>query len=70
MKGVLLCIGSVMRTKIAEQTAYRSHFFLSIFLMIAGDLLVPMLTLLVYSSGYLFQVGHSMRLYLFKGYLD
>ncbi|MBH5319877.1 ABC-2 family transporter protein [Paenibacillus sp. GSMTC-2017] len=51
MKDVLLCVGAVMRTKIAEQTAYRSHFFLSLFLMIAGDLLVPMLTLLVYSSG-------------------
>jgi len=51
MSGVLACIGAVMRTKIAVQTAYRSHFFLSLFLMIAGDLMVPLITLLVYRSG-------------------
>lgn len=51
MKGIAACIGAVMRTKIAEQMAYRSHFILSIILLIAGDLLVPMITLLVYRSG-------------------
>ena len=51
MKGVFACMASVLRTKIAEQMAYRSHFFLSIILLVAGDLLVPMITLLVYQSG-------------------
>ncbi|MCD9020804.1 ABC transporter permease [Cohnella silvisoli] len=51
MKGVFACIASVLRTKVAEQMAYRSHFFLSVILLVAGDLLVPMITLLVYRSG-------------------
>jgi len=51
MNGVFACIISVLRTKMAEQMAYRSHFFLSILLLVAGDLLVPMVTLLVYRSG-------------------
>ncbi|BBH21767.1 hypothetical protein Back11_31120 [Paenibacillus baekrokdamisoli] len=51
MRGIAACIASILRTKIAEQMAYRSHFFLSIILLVAGDLLVPMITLLVYRSG-------------------
>ena len=51
MRGSLACIGSVMRTKIAAQMAYRSHFTLSVLLLIAGDLLVPLITMLVYRSG-------------------
>ncbi|TFE29427.1 ABC transporter permease [Cohnella luojiensis] len=60
MKGVWACIASVLRTKVAEQMAYRSHFFLSVILLIAGDLLVPMITLLVYRSGASFP-GWSMH---------
>src|SRR5690242_8307395 len=51
MKGAWACIGAVMRAKLAALMAYRSHFFLSVILLIAGDLLVPMITLLVYRSG-------------------
>lgn len=51
MKGLLACFGAVMRTKLAEQMAYRGHFFLSLTLLVAGDLVVPLITLLVYRSG-------------------
>jgi ABC-2 type transport system permease protein len=51
MSGFMQCIAVVLRTKIAEQMAYRSHFILSVILLIAGDLLVPMITLLIYRSG-------------------
>ncbi|MFD0589018.1 ABC transporter permease [Paenibacillus sp. GCM10027627] len=67
MRGYLLCIGAVMRTKLAEQTAYRSHFFLSLILMIAGDLLVPLLTLLVYRSGVSFPGWTLYEVLLIQG---
>jgi ABC-2 type transport system permease protein len=51
MKGFWLCWGAVFRVKLAEMMAYRSHFALSMLLLIAGDLGVPLVTLLVYSSG-------------------
>lgn len=51
MKGILYCWAAVMRTKLAEQMAYRSHFALSVLLLIIGDLVVPFVTLLVYKSG-------------------
>ncbi|MBB3112731.1 ABC-2 type transport system permease protein [Paenibacillus phyllosphaerae] len=51
MKGLLTCFIAVMKTKLAEQMAYRSHFFLSLAMLIAGDLVVPLITLLVYRSG-------------------
>ncbi|WP_337104355.1 ABC transporter permease [Paenibacillus sp. YIM B09110] len=51
MKGLGLCLASVIRTKLAEQMAYRSHFVLSVLLLIIGDLVVPFVTLLIYESG-------------------
>lgn len=51
MKGILYCWAAVLRTKLAEQMAYRSHFALSVLLLIIGDLVVPFVTLLVYRSG-------------------
>lgn len=51
MRGIAACIGVVMRTKLAVQMAYRGHFVLSLILLVAGDLLVPLATLLVYRSG-------------------
>lgn len=51
MKGIFYCWAAVMRTKLAEQMAYRSHFALSVLLLIIGDLVVPFVTLLVYRSG-------------------
>lgn len=51
MRGAIACIGAVLRTKLAAQMAYRSHFALSVILLVAGDLLVPLVTLLVYRSG-------------------
>ncbi|GGG74034.1 ABC transporter permease [Paenibacillus radicis (ex Gao et al. 2016)] len=51
MKGIIHCLGAVLRTKLAEQMAYRSHFILSVLLLVAGDLVVPFVTLLIYSSG-------------------
>ncbi|MGO4106170.1 ABC transporter permease [Paenibacillus sp. YAF4_2] len=44
-------LGAVMRTKFAEQMAYRSHFIISVLMLIVGDLVVPLVTLLVYKSG-------------------
>ncbi|MBD2869338.1 ABC transporter permease [Paenibacillus arenilitoris] len=51
MRGIVYCWAAVMRTKLAEQMAYRSHFALSVLLLIVGDLVVPLVTLLVYRSG-------------------
>jgi ABC-type uncharacterized transport system, permease component len=51
IRSTAACFWAVMRTKIAEQMAYRSHFILSVILLIAGDLIVPLITLLVYRSG-------------------
>lgn len=51
MTGYIACIGAVLKVKVAEVMAYRSHFFLSVVLLIAGDLIVPLITLLVYRTG-------------------
>lgn len=51
MRGFWSCLAAVIRTKLAEQMAYRSHFALSVLLLIIGDLVVPFVTLLVYNSG-------------------
>ncbi|WP_029192879.1 ABC transporter permease [Paenibacillus harenae] len=51
MRGIVYCWAAVIRTKLAEQMAYRSHFALSVLLLIVGDLVVPFVTLLVYRSG-------------------
>ncbi|MDQ0062824.1 ABC transporter permease [Paenibacillus harenae] len=51
MRGIALCLAAVMRTKLAEQMAYRSHFALSVLLLVIGDLVVPFVTLLVYNAG-------------------
>jgi len=51
MRQIIACWASVMRVKLAEQMAYRSHFALSVVLLIIGDLVVPLITLLVYRSG-------------------
>ncbi|GIP15595.1 hypothetical protein J40TS1_12370 [Paenibacillus montaniterrae] len=51
MKELLACWAAVIRVKLAEQMAYRSHFALSVLLLVIGDLVVPLVTLLVYRSG-------------------
>lgn len=40
-----------MKTKLAERMAYRADFIISILMMLLGDLLLPLVTLLLYSSG-------------------
>jgi len=51
MRGIITCWAAVIRTKLAEQMAYRSHFALSVLLLIVGDLVAPLVTLLVYRAG-------------------
>lgn len=51
MKSRLSCLLAVMRTNFAARMAYRGDFFLSLAMMLAGDMLVPLVTLLVYRSG-------------------
>lgn len=51
MRGMIACWAAVVSTKLAEQMAYRSHFALSVFLLIVGDLVAPLVTLLVYRAG-------------------
>lgn len=48
---MLYCLAAVMRTKLAEQMAYRSHFVISMLLLVAGDMVIPLVTLLLYGSG-------------------
>lgn len=60
MKSAFSAIGAVIKTKFAQQAAYRSHFFLSLVLLVAGDLIVPLVTLLVYRSGASFP-GWTLR---------
>lgn len=51
MREIMACWSAVMRVKLAEQMAYRSHFALSVLLLIVGDLVAPLVTLLIYRSG-------------------
>jgi ABC-2 type transport system permease protein len=60
MRSAFGAVGAVLKTKFAQQAAYRSHFFLSVLMLIAGDLIVPFATLLVYRSGAYFP-GWTLR---------
>lgn len=51
MKSRLACLLAVMRVNVAARMAYRGDFFISLVMMLAGDMLVPLVTLLVYRSG-------------------
>lgn len=51
MSDILRCCKAVLNIKFAELVAYRSHFILSVFLLLLGDLMLPLVTLLVYNSG-------------------
>lgn len=51
MKTRLTCLLAVMRTNFASRMAYRGDFLISLVMMLAGDMLVPLVTLLVYRSG-------------------
>lgn len=51
MSSAFACYVAVMKTKLAERMAYRGDFFISVFMMLIGDLMVPLITLLVYRSG-------------------
>jgi ABC-2 type transport system permease protein len=48
---VLACFAAVVRTNFASRMAYRGDFALGLVMMLAGDLIVPLITLLVYRSG-------------------
>ncbi|MEK5479168.1 ABC-2 family transporter protein [Paenibacillus sp. FSL R5-0407] len=60
MKSVLKCYAAIMKTKLAERMAYRADFFISILMMLIGDLMFPLVTLLLYSSGASFP-GWTLR---------
>src|SRR5690606_1449833 len=51
MKSILACYSAVMKTTFAGRMAYRGDFLISLFMMLVGDMMMPMVTLLVYRSG-------------------
>lgn len=51
MKSSLACYAAVIKTKFAARMAYRADFFISLFMMLIGDMMVPLITLLIYKSG-------------------
>ncbi|WP_410769984.1 ABC transporter permease [Fontibacillus sp. BL9] len=51
---------AIMKTKLAERMAYRADFLISILMMLIGDLMLPLVTLLLYSSGAFFP-GWSLQ---------
>ncbi|WP_199620802.1 ABC transporter permease [Paenibacillus alkalitolerans] len=51
MRGTLACYAAVMKTRFAERMAYRTDFFISLIMMLAGDMMLPLITLLIYKSG-------------------
>lgn len=51
MRSALECGIAVMKTKFAERMAYRADFFISVFMMLIGDMMIPLITLLIYRSG-------------------
>ncbi|MFD0617465.1 ABC transporter permease [Paenibacillus sp. GCM10027629] len=51
MKSLLACYRAVIKTKLAERMAYRTDFAISVLLMLLGDFMIPLVTLLVYRSG-------------------
>lgn len=51
MSELLKCCKAVLYIKMSELTAYRSHFILSVLLLVIGDLMLPLVTLLVYRTG-------------------
>jgi ABC-2 type transport system permease protein len=51
MKSRLKCLLAVMRVNFAARMAYRGDFFISLAILLTGDMLLPLVTLLVYRSG-------------------
>src|SRR5690606_34729587 len=51
MRSALACYAAVMKTKVAERMAYRADFAISVVMMLIGDMMVPLVTLLIYTSG-------------------
>lgn len=51
MRSSLACYATVIKTKFASRMAYRADFFISLFMMLVGDLTLPLVTLLIYKSG-------------------
>lgn len=50
-KSLFTCLLAVARINFASRMAYRGDFFIGLFMMLAGDMLVPLVTLLIYRSG-------------------
>jgi len=50
---------AILKTVLAARMAYRGDFFISVLMIVAGDFLVPLVTLLIYASGASFP-GWSM----------
>lgn len=51
IKSSVRVIITALKTEISSCMAYRADFFISIFLVFAGELLLPVITLLIYRSG-------------------
>lgn len=51
MRAAFACYAAVVKTRFASRMAYRADFFISLFMMVVGDMVVPFVTLLIYKSG-------------------
>ena len=67
MGSVLRVIYSALKAEIAGLMAYRADFFLSVVLIFIGELIFPMITLLIYSSGASFPGWDLHQVLLLQG---
>ncbi len=56
-----------LRIAFSSRMTYRADFFISSFIMLAGDLVIPLFTLLVYSSGSAFPGWNVYEVFLIQG---
>lgn len=51
MKSVFQCYLTILKTRLSEKMAYRGDFVISMLMMLIGDMILPMVTYLVYQTG-------------------
>lgn len=67
MKSTLACYVAVMKTRLAQRMVYRGDFFLSVVMMLIGDMMIPLVTLLIYRSGAAFPGWELHEVILIQG---
>lgn len=67
MIGTVRAFFAVMKTVIAARLSYRADFFISVFIVFAGELILPMVTYLIYQNGASFPGWSLQEVLLIQG---